>query len=1564
MERSRRYKFTFPSSPNTPSHESYMPTIINVLYDRMTECVYPEPLRTFSTDLSPESVQVIPVLAEGRRALESINNARGLGFDDWDLDFYTSAFRDQLRRDPTDVELFDIGQSNSEHSRHWFFGGAIHLDGALQDHTLFSMVKSTLPPNSATSANSVIAFHDNSSAIYGCDAEVLVPENPTTASAMQLQRKLLHPILTAETHNFPTGVAPFAGAETGTGGRLRDVQATGRGAHTLAGICGYCVGALDIPHHPLPWETTRAHNTNTSTATSAATSNTEPFTSAKAESTDQSAPVNADSWVFPTTLASPLNILIEASNGASDYGNKYGEPVVAGFTRSFGQIVPKLVPAATTSSSCLKTTANRVEWLKPVMFTAGVGLLDDAHSIKGAPEEGMLVCKVGGPAYRIGMGGGAASSRTVSTNATTDQDNNKKTELDLDFNAVQRGDAEMENRMNRVIRSCIELGPQNPIVSIHDQGAGGNGNVLKELVDPKGARIDLTAIPSGDPTLSVLEIWGAEYQENNAFLTHSADTAASSDGPAGIDVIQRIAQRENCTVSVVGEVTGDGRIVVTAPSSIAGADNPAPTTAAAFATTSVTPAATPVDLPLSLVLGKMPQKHFHLTSPANVTVYNTPALCLPADMTVTDALHRVLQLVDVGSKRFLTNKVDRSVTGLVAQQQCVGPLHTPLADVAVLAQSHFATTGIATAVGEQPLKGLVDSSIQARMTVCEALSNLVFAPIAGLESVKASCNWMWPAKVHEKVDGSTEAGADIQRAASVNMEGARMYSACAALKDCLLQLGVGIDGGKDSLTMAAQVGEETVKCPGQVLLTCYALCTDITNVLTPDFKHPERGLILYVDLGEGYYRLGGTTLSTVYNQAGRPFQPKLSLRKSGDSIEADSAGVPDLVSASQFLAAFHCIQHCLLHKYLQAGHDRSDGGLMVTLLEMAFAGNVGIDVTLQEAWNKKSELDREGNQDAALVPILFAEECGYVLEVLPEHLDIVLSVFREKGLSIECIGKVTREKTIKVDYVCKKSSSDNHSHNEPSNNDEAISHGASADNTNISVVDSNSSYISSSSNSNSNSSEKSSIVSYSTESSYLTQSTMHTSDISSLHSHTNTNSNTNTNSSSGSNSQPSQSNPATSSANVTPTTEALTAATTNITSTDPTLHTRTILHTSMTSLRDTWESTSFALELLQCQEDCVRQERDGLKHRTGPPHILTYTPISSVVVEDDLQSGEKAEGQSDPAAPTTASTTSSIAPHHASYSNVPRGPTEPHKHLVAILRQEGTNGDREMHAAFYTAGFTPYDVNMNDLLHGDTNNNTSLLDLSHFRGIVFCGGFSYADVHGSAKGWAGVIKFNPRLMSMFTAFKERNDTFSLGVCNGCQLMALLGWVGKPVESVGSTSSAEPVAKEHSAGESSVSASSRSATASIEALQTRFIHNRSGRFESRWSAVKILPSPSVLLQGMEGSTLGVWVAHGEGRVHFPQEATLQHTHEHHLAPLRFVDDQNSITEEYPFNPSGSTHGIAGLCSEDGRHLALMPHPERSFLLWQIPYLPAEEKERLQAAPWLRLFQNAKAFCDNK
>jgi phosphoribosylformylglycinamidine synthase len=610
-------------------------------------------------------------------------------------------------------------------------------------------------------------------------------------------------------------------------------------------------------------------------------------------------------------------------------------------------------------------------------------------------------------------------------------------------------------------------------------------------------------------------------------------------------------------------------------------------------------------------------------------------------------------------------------------------------DVAVVAQSHFGLTGAATAIGEQSIKMLVDPAAGARMAVGEALTNLVFAKIEDLAQVKCSANWMWAPKLPG--------------------EGAALYDAARAMRDLMIEVGMAVDGGKDSLSMATRVGDETVKSPRELVISAYAAMPDITRKITPDIKHLDSVLFL-IELGGFRNRLGGSALAQVYRQLG------------------DES--PDVESGAGLKAAFLAVQQLIDQGVINAGHDRSDGGLITTLLEMAFSGNCGLDIRLVGS----------GSMFAAL----FAEELGVVLACSRENRQKVEDCLVDAGLTFAQLGASTAEKRIRLIW-----------------NDEAV------------------------------------------------------------------------------------------------------------------------LDEEMIVLRSWWEDTSYQLERLQIGPVYAGEEKAGIYDRKGPAYHLSFTPERSPV---EIQNR----------------------------SNKPK---------VAILRDEGSNSDREMSSAFYLAGFEPWDICMNDLLAG-----TVTLDM--FRGLAAVGGFSYADVPESAKGWAVTIRFNERLREMFQRFYDRPDTFTLGICNGCQLFGLLGWVpesGLPAEQ-----------------------------------QPRFAHNRSGRFESRWTTVKVRKSPAMMLQGMEDLVFGIHVDHGEGQLYFPDTAVLERVQRDGMAPMVFVDDDGLATERYPFNPNGSVAGIAGLCSADGRHLALMPHPERVFLPWQAHYLP-EEMKHLPVSPWQRMFQNAYAWC---
>jgi len=1182
VERSRRYVL-----PWGVSREDF----IAAHHDRMMECEYLSALQTFSTGIVPQEVYNVPLIELGPDALKAIP---GISMDDWDRRFYYNYFVMNNNRNPTIVEIMDLNNANSEHSRHGYFNGKIIIDGQVMPKTLFEVVTSTWEANSK---NSVIAFKDNSSVINGRRVRDLVPANPGMASRLFQDERYYHLLLTAETHNFPTGVAPFPGAETGTGGRIRDVQATGKGGLMGVGTAGYCVSNLHVANYDLPWELESER---------------------------------------PENLASGLQILIDASNGASRYGNEIGEPVIMGFARSFDLRLGN---------------GERWGFIKPIMFTAGVGQIDDRHIEKSDAEEGMLIVQIGGPAYRVGFGGGAASSLIQG-----DQD------AGLDFNAVQRGNAEMEQKMNRVVRACVEMGDKNPIVSIHDQGAGGPANVLKELVEKSGGTIDIRKIKVGDPTMSVLEIWVAEYQERNGLLIREER----------IDEFISICEREKVNCEVLGFATTDGKFVVHDSND----------------------GSTPVNIDLHELMGGMPQKTFE-----DKTIdQDLRPLDLPEYLTVEDALEYVLRLVSVGSKKFLTNKVDRSVTGRVAAQQCCGPLQLTVGDVGVMAQSLIPNkdgkfSGVATSIGEQPIKMLVNPAAGARMAVGEAITNMAGAKVDGLDFVKCSANWMWAPKLPG--------------------EGAAMYSAAIAKRNCMIELGIAVDGGKDSLSMATRVGTETVKSPRELVISTYVGMEDITKVVTPDIKKPGESQLIFIDLASGKNRLGGSALAQVYGQIG------------DESPDMDD---PELVKR-----AFNCIQSMIDRNLILACHDRSDGGLVMTLLEMAFAGNCGLIVDLTAG---KSEI----------IPYLFSEELGLVIECHNEDCNKVLNELLAANIPHKAIGEAVAENK-RIEFLIEEGHD---------------------------------------------------------------------------------------------------------------------------------------LNFDMQELRQLWEETSYQLERLQANPVCVEEEKNNIFERSGPKYKLTYEPK-----------------------PT--------APEILQAENKP---------MVCVLREEGSNSDREMAAAFEAAGFEPWDVTMTDLLAGRVS-------LSMFRGLVAVGGFSYADVPQSAKGWAATILFNEKLRVEFDEFYNRPDTFSLGVCNGCQLFGLLGWV--------------PwcgIAPED---------------------QPRFVYNDSGRFESRWSSVKILTSPSILFRDMEGSILGVHVDHGEGKLIFPNDTIRVKTGGNGLFAMAYVGDDGKMTDEYPFCPSGSDMGITALTTPDGRHTAMMPHPERAFLKWQWHFMPEQMKKELEASPWLKMFQNAYEWC---
>ncbi|QFR38899.1 phosphoribosylformylglycinamidine synthase [Candidatus Gracilibacteria bacterium 28_42_T64] len=1157
--------------------------VIEIQCDRMTQEVYYRPLGSFSLDRPVYEVVKLGLFENG---IDAFSLLKGLSFSEQDKQIYYDYFVNKEKRNPTNVELFDLLNSNCEHSRHGWFNALQIIDGVEQEHSAFSLVKSTLQANKN---GSVIGFHDNSSSIRGFIGKILIPTCPGQPSEFIPRVVDWDLTFTAETHNFPTGIAPYPGAATGTGGRLRDQMATGKGSNVIAGTIGYDVSSLHIEGYELSGENPDFHS--------------------------------------PENMATGLEILIQGSNGASNYGNEFGEPLIQGYSRNFDLRIPN---------------GERWAYVKPILFTGGIGQMRHEHHEKGHAEKGLLIVQVGGPAYRIGFGGGAASSMHQGDN-----------DAELDFNAVQRGNAEMEKKLYNVVRTCNEMGENSPIVSTHDQGAGGPGNILKELVEESGGRVDIRKINSGDPTLSVLELWVCEFQERGGFLIPRDR----------IEEFLLICEREKVPCEILGEVTGDGRFVVEDSHD----------------------GSTPVDFDLKAILADFPRTTYEDTR----IDLGLQSLEIPDELTVSVGLERVFKLLSVGSKGYLVHKADRSVSGLIAQQQCVGPLQLPLSNVAVIALSHFELSGGATAQGEKSPCMIVNPEAGARLSIAEMLMNMMCAGITDIKHVKCSVNWMWAPK---------KPG-----------EGAALYDAVNSMSQFMPLLGVAADGGKDSLSMAAEVNGELVKSPRTMVVSGYAPVADITKVVTPDIKKPGESQLLYIDLSADLARLGGSAFAQSLGQIGNE--------------------CPDIDTPELLLSLFDAIQGLITEDFILSYHDISDGGLITTLCEMAMAGNCGIDVniqTQQEAINK-----------------LFAEEPGIIIEVQHDYIDEVLMALSLKGVGFQKIGETIPWKHITIHV----------------NDDEEF---------NLATKD----------------------------------------------------------------------------------------------------------------VRQWWNETSYQLEKQQ-GNTCADDEKMNTDDLKNPQYSLSFVP--EITSKEILESDEKT--------------------------------------WVAVIREEGSNGDREMISALYMAGLCPVDITMYDLLN-------KKVDLAAFRGAVFVGGFSYADYPESAKGWAATIRNNPRLKTMFTAFKERSDTWSFGVCNGCQMMALLGWA---------VSSDIP-----------------------EVERPRFVKNVSDKFESRYTTVKIPESRSIMFSGMSGSVLPVWSAHAEGQIFADQELLAKMRIEGNV-PVLYADNEGEETQDYPFNPNGSPLAIAGLCSSDGRHTIMMPHPERLFQTWQFSWLP-EEMQNLTASPWLKIFQNAREWCE--
>ncbi|MGA0374144.1 MAG: phosphoribosylformylglycinamidine synthase [Flavobacteriaceae bacterium] len=1113
-------------------------------------------------DQSIFDIDVIPEPMTNITNIEAYNQKEGLALSKEEIT-YLEGLSKSLGRPLTDSEVFGFSQVNSEHCRHKIFNGRFVIDGTELEESLFQMIKKT----SKTNPNSIVsAYKDNVAFVLGPEIEQFAPKDGSVPSVYEISTIKSVISLKAETHNFPTTVEPFNGAATGSGGEIRDRLAGGQGSLPLAGTAVYMTPYSRVKGDR-KWE--------------------EGFPKRK--------------WLYQT----PLDLLIKASNGASDFGNKFGQPLISGSVLTFEH----------------QEKEQRLGYDKVIMLAGGVGYGTQDQAQKKMPKRGDMIVILGGDNYRIGMGGAAVSS--ANTGAFSNE---------IELNAVQRSNPEMQKRVANAIRALVERS-NNPIISIHDHGAGGHLNCLSELVEDAGGEIHINQLPLGDPTLSAKEIIGNESQERMGLILSKKDTL----------LLKKISLRERTPLFIVGQVTGDHH----------------------FSFVNYNNGEKPIDLAIESLFGDAPKTTL-LDEKKKVNFDS-----LSYDFSnVENYLKNVLLLESVGCKDWLTNKVDRCVTGRVAQQQTVGELQLPLSNCGVMALDYNGKYGVATAIGHAPVTGLIDPAKGSINSIAESLTNIVWAPLTeGLKSVSLSANWMWPCNNPGEND--------------------RLYRAVKACSDFAIDLGINIPTGKDSLSMKQKYKEGDVLAPGTVIISSAGQCEDIKRIVTP-VCIPNKGMLYYINLSSQKHVLGGSSLGQVLNKIG-----------------SEAPGVDNI---KVFKNTFNVTQELILNEKIISGHDISSGGLITSLLEMCFPSKkVGM------------EIDMTLLNENDTIALLFSENSGLVLQ---SEVDLTNHFGKYE---IECyqIGKVTE--TGKLIFQ--------------NNNDQ--------------------------------------------------------------------------------------------------------------------------LNLDVAEYRDLWFSTSAALDAKQ--NNCAEERFANYK----------IVPLKF---------------------------------NFPSSFNGKLSPSNNPKIKAAVIREKGSNSEREMAYAMFSAGFEVYDIHMTDLIEGRKT-------LEEFKFIAAVGGFSNSDVLGSAKGWAGAFLYNPRAKKSLDDFFAREDTLSLGVCNGCQLFVELGMI-------------TPTHKE----------------------LPKMNRNTSGKFECQFTAVNIGSSSSIMLRGLEGSTLGIWAAHGEGKFHLPMdESQYQIPGKYHKAI-------------YPANPNGSDYNAAMLCSEDGRHLVMMPHLERSTFPWNWAHYPKDRCDEF--SPWIIGFENAKRWLETK
>ncbi len=1264
--------------------------IAALVHDRMTESIAfdAQAAEKLFQDVASKPMQTVDLASSGRAALEQANKQFGLALAEDEITYLLDAFT-QLSRNPTDVELMMFAQANSEHCRHKIFNAQFTIDSERQEKSLFGMIRNT---HALAPQYSVVAYSDNAAVMEGGIAETFYAKfegksadspHEISVSSYQKESKLRHVLMKVETHNHPTAISPFPGASTGAGGEIRDEGATGRGAQPKAGLTGFTVSSLkELSGEKL--NGVRPHLISS----------------------------------FPAHLATPWQIMTEGPLGGAAFNNEFGRPNLAGYFRAFEQTI----------------AGTHWGYHKPIMIAGGIGTIDADLTRKIEFPAGSLLIQLGGPGMRIGMGGSAASSMASGANAA-----------ELDFDSVQRGNPEIERRAQEVINQCWRLGKDNPILAIHDVGAGGLSNAFPELVNDagRGAIFDLSAIPLEETGMAPKEIWCNESQERYVMAI----------APDSLEPFKAICERERSPFAVVGKVTEARQLIVKqsiapsradgelgARSAGTGMDTQVHEDSEHRATTlPVRAVGAAVDMPMSVLLGKTPKMHRDVKS--------LKREFKPMDLTgvsLQDAVVQVLSHPTVASKRFLITIGDRTVGGLTHRDQMVGPWQVPVADCAVTLADYAGFAGEAFSMGERTPLAIWSAAAAARMAVAESITNLLAAPIE-LKKVKLSANWM--------------------AACGESGEDAKLYEAVKAIgMELCPALGISIPVGKDSLSMRSQwkdaQGQHKVVSPVSPIISAFVSLADVRGTLTPQLNRDEfDSTLILIDLGHGSKRMAGSVLAQALNQEG--------------------AEVPDLHSADDLKNLVNAINALRSEGKLLAYHDKSDGGLLACVAEMAFAGHVGvslnIDILLTEGdgiTDSRAEYGDSKNwatqvsarREELAIKALFNEELGVVIQVRTDERNAIMQTLREHGLSKHShfIGKTRPEHA-------------------------ALQDGKGE----LSIW----------------------------------------------------------------------------------------------------RDTKKVFSAKLQDLHQVWDSVSWRIAQGRDNPACADAEHASIGDLANPGlHVYLPEVLKQKVHIAGIEYAQ------------TAMNSGAIDSSPAVHTQRPK---------VAILREQGVNSHIEMAYCFDQAGFEAFDVHMTDLQTGRVN-------LKNMQGLVACGGFSYGDTLGAGIGWARSITFNSMLREQFEAFFKRDNSFGLGVCNGCQMFAELADI-------------------------------------IPGAQDwpRFTHNTSARFEARLSMVEVLPSPSLFFAGMEGARLPIAIAHGEGFANFNQRGNASKV----IPAMRFTDNHGAATEQYPANPNGSPNGLTAVTTKDGRFTAMMPHPERVFRNIQMSCSNGDVSAH---SPWMQMWRNAREW----